>query len=516
MAVGIPDNTTQVENRIKTDVQREAPDSDPYLLVSWLRSLIAGFARRVFDFYQDLNRTELRLFPDTADEETAPKWGTIYVGPENEATSSTGRAVAQGIAGSSVNIGTTLTANENDYITIANATISDQTLEVLSITRSGSTATVTTVGDHLLASAVPVTISGADQLEYNIVDAPITVIGADTFEYQVIGSPVSPATGSIEIDFTSASVQIESTDFGSSTNLDLDSPLKLQSPIVGVDDTLNVDFGAIGGGSDKETTEAYKIRYLEKIRNPVAHFNASDIIAKAKEITGVTRVFVESSGDQIGTIAITTLTQSAGVAKAITANDHGFDDGQVTTITGANQDEYNVTNARILVEDSITFYYLIFGNPVSPATGSIESSTRIPLGQVRTFFMRDNDDNPIPTLSEVQTVKDQIDTILPANTSTLDNIVKAPTGIAVDYIFTELVPNTPTMRSAINENIAQFHEEQTTVGVNVDQDAYRAAIKNTIDTDTGDIVQSFELSQPIGDIIINSGEISIKGTVSHP
>ena len=77
----------------------------------------------------------------------------------------------------------------------------------------------------------------------------------------------------------SASVQIQSVETGSDTNLDLDTPLALQSPIIGVDNTLSVDFGAVGGGADEESTEDYKARYLEKIRNPVAHFNASDIIS---------------------------------------------------------------------------------------------------------------------------------------------------------------------------------------------------------------------------------------------
>ena len=60
MSVGTPDESTQVEDRIKADVQREAPDSNPYVRVHWLRSLIAGIARRIFDFYQDLTRTEAR------------------------------------------------------------------------------------------------------------------------------------------------------------------------------------------------------------------------------------------------------------------------------------------------------------------------------------------------------------------------------------------------------------------------------------------------------------------------
>ncbi len=513
MAIGTPENTSQVEDRIKADVQREAPDSNPYLKAHWLRSLITGIARRIFDFYQDLRRTETRLFPDTADDETSPRWGNIYIGPKTAASNSSGKVVLQGTAGNGVGVGVLLTSNGLEFNTTSSANISDQIIGALSITRSGTTATVTTNGNHNLASSVPVTIAGADQSEYNLVDAEIVVTGLDSFTYQVSGTPVT-ATGTITAAYTSASVSIESVDFGSDTNLDLDTPMKLQSPLVGVDDTLYVDFGAIGGGSDEERTVNYKDRYLDKIRNPVAHFNASDITAKAKEVAGVTRVFVEEAGKEIGTIAITSIDRTGNVVKVVTASDHGFDDGQTTTITGAVETEYNVTNARIIVEDTVTFHYVVLGSPTTPASGTIVAAASIPLGQVRTFFMRDNDANPIPTLSEVQTVKDQIDTIRPANTSILDNIVKAPDPVTVDYAFTELEPNTATMRDAVEQNIEQFHEEQTTVGVNVDEDAYRAAIKNTVDPATGDIVVSFALSLPIGDITINSGQIAVKGTVT--
>lgn len=516
MAIGLPDSTEQVEDRIKADVQREATDSNPYLRVHWLRSVIAGFARRIFDFYGDLRRTETRLFPDTADEETAPIWGNIYVGPENPAENSSGQAVAQGTLGSSIGVGELLTANSIDYITISGANIAAHVVNVSSITRSGTTATVTTAGDHGLASAVPVTIVGADQSEYNLTDTEIVVTGLDSFTYQVTGSPATPATGTITITFESASVTIESVDFGDDTNLDLDTPVKLQSPLPGIDDTLNVDFGAIGGGTDEESLFDYKNRYLDKIRNPVAHFNKADIVAEAKKIAGVTRVFVEEAGTEIGTISVTSITRSGNVATVVTDGDHGFDDGQETSISGAGETEYNVTNTRIIVEDATTFHYVVLGTPATPATGAIFSATSVALGQVITYFMRDNDDDPIPSASEVQTVKDAIDAIKPANTSVSDNIVKAPVAVPVDYTFTALEPNTTTMKDAVEQNIIQFHDEQTTVGVTVTEDAYRAAIKNTVDADTGDTVQSFTLSVPSGDIAINSGEIATKGTVTIP
>ncbi|MCK4759967.1 MAG: baseplate J/gp47 family protein [Candidatus Aminicenantes bacterium] len=404
--------------------------------VHWLRSLIAGIARRQFDFYKDLDRTENRLFPDTTDEESALRWGNIYVGPPIPASTASGNAVATGTAGSSIGVGIVLSSDGNEYITTAGATIQNQTISVTSITRSGTTATATTASPHGLAPNIPVTIAGANETEYNVIGADIIVTGDDEFQFQVAGSPTTPATGTITASFTSASMPIESTDFGSTVNLDAGSPLQLQSPIAGVDDTLNADFGAIGGGTDEESVSDYVSRYLDKIRNPVAHFNVSAITAKAKEVPGVTRVFVEE---------------------------------------------------------------------ITPA-----------VGQVTIYFMRDNDVDPIPSGSEVATVKSAILEIKPANTSDVDVIVSAPTAVPVDYTFTALSPSTSTMKAAIEANLAQFHDEQTFIGVNVDEDAYRSAIKNTVDPDTGDTVISFTLSAPAGDVAIASGEIATLGTVTFP
>lgn len=67
---------------------------------------------------------------------------------------------------------------------------------VSSITRSGSTATVTAATAHGLATGDSVLIQGADQSEYNI-QAVVTKLTATTFTYQVSGTPVTPATGTI-------------------------------------------------------------------------------------------------------------------------------------------------------------------------------------------------------------------------------------------------------------------------------------------------------------------------------
>ena len=71
-------------------------------------------------------------------------------------------------------------------------------LDTLSITlaRVGDVATATTDVAHSYETGDQVTVSGADQADYNI-KATITVIGEKTFTYAVANTPVTPATGTI-------------------------------------------------------------------------------------------------------------------------------------------------------------------------------------------------------------------------------------------------------------------------------------------------------------------------------
>lgn len=266
--------------------------------------------------------------------------------------------------------------------------------------------------------------------------AEIVVTGATTFTYQVTGTPATPATGTPVGAWTIGSTPVSSIEFSAAQDQLADAVFSVQSPLVGVDDQANADQNAISGGADRETDAALRARLLDRIRNPVAHFNAADIENIAKTVPGVTRVFVE---------------------------------------------------------------------PVTPA-----------LGQVTIYFMRDNDvGGPIPDAGEIQDVKDAILTITPANTAPADVIVLAPTAVVTPFTFTDLVPNTAGMQTAITANLEQFFSEVPQVGVDVDEDAYRSAIFSSIDLSNGDQVQTFTLSTS-GDIAITAGEIATLGAIVFP
>lgn len=436
MPLNIPESASEVDARSKADVQRELDQSNPFGKNHWLGAIVTASANRIYDFYLQLKVAIRENFPDTATGEYLIRWAAIWGKQQIPASKSNGNAVATGVTGSPIAIGTVMTVSGvGNFISTAAATISDNIVNIDDLTRAGSTVTAATADDHGLANGVSVTIAGAVNTEYNGTFT-VTVTGDDAFQYEIVGTPPDEIGTSATAAFTTASVPVESEDFGQAVNLDAGTQLRLQSPIIGVDDTLTVDFGAVGGGTDEESEDSLRARMLDRIQNPVAHFNVAAITEKAKEIAGVTRVFVQE---------------------------------------------------------------------VTPD-----------VGQVTVYFMRDNDPNPIPTSSEVDKVKENILTIKPANTADSDVIVEAPTGVVVDYVFTALTPDTSTMRDAITANLRQFHDERTSVGVNIDEDAYRSAIFNTRDTVTGDLVQTFTLSAPVGDIAIATGEIGILGTVTYP
>lgn len=438
MALTTPDTAKEVADRAVNDVELAlAPvGGKPALKNSWLNALIVAFSNRAFDFYFALDQAALEALPDTA-VANLDRWAAIWGITRTAGTPSTGNAITSGTVGSTVPIDAVLTTGDGkEYTVLTASTITTKSLSVSSITRVGSVATLTTAAKHELGSQVKITVTGADQTEYNVTNATATITSATTLTYAVTGAPATPATGTILLGFDSATLNVESVVFGDSEDQLFDAALKFESPIVGVDDTARVDFDAIGGGADRETNTALRERLLDRIQNPIAHFSTSEIKAVAKTVAGVTRVFVEE---------------------------------------------------------------------ITPA-----------VGQVTIYFMRDNDANPIPSGAEVTAVDTAIQAIRPANSDTADVIVSAPTAVSTAFTFTALTPNTATMKTAVEANLKQFFAEQTTVGVNVDEDGYRSAIFNTVDTVTGDTVTTFTLSTPTGDIVIAAGEIGTLGAVTFP
>lgn len=427
----------ELEQSGKVDVRDELSGSNPFLRNSWLGAIVSAFAFLFFDWYEKLKELLKQFFFDTAENPYLNRWSAIWNIITNPATKASGGVVAEGTPGSPIAISSKLAISGISYRVTLGTTINAQSLSVTSLTRFGGTVTAITASNHNLATGINVTIAGAVETEYNGVHN-IAVIGLNSFTYPIQTTPTTPATGTITADFNTALVSVEAdTDFfGVETNQISGAELSFSPPLPGVNNSAFVDFNGLTGGADQEETEDQRIRFLERVQNPVANFNKSAIVQKAKEITGNTRIFV---------------------------------------------------------------------NEITPA-----------VGQVTIYFTRDND-GIIPTAGDVTRTKEKILEIKPANTADADVIVLAPTEKQVNFIFSSLVPNTTTMQSAVNNNLDVLFEERTAVGQDLTENEYKAAIQNTIDTETGEKLISFSLTTPSGDIAADTSAILIiKGTVTFP
>lgn len=136
------------------------------------------------------------------------------------------------------------------------------------------------------------------------------------------------------------------------------------------------------------------------------------------------------------------------------------------------------------------------------------------VGQVTVYFMRDNDLDPIPSAGEVATVKAKLLEIKPANTADEDVIVLAPTALPVSFTITGISPDTLTMKTAIEANLEQLFSEGTNVSVDLLRNDYISAINRTVDTESGDILQAFTVTSPVGDVTVATGELPTLDTVT--
>lgn len=125
---------------------------------------------------------------------------------------------------------TVLDAATFDPISSVRVLLKAETGTTVTITRSGSTATVAHTA-HGLVTGQKVMISGANQGEYNGVFT-ITYVDANSYSYTVSGTPTTPATGTIKAYLvvldgsTNASGVLEELAFAYTADLDVDGKIR--------------------------------------------------------------------------------------------------------------------------------------------------------------------------------------------------------------------------------------------------------------------------------------------------
>jgi uncharacterized phage protein gp47/JayE len=167
----------------------------------------------------------------------------------------------------------------------------------------------------------------------------------------------------------------------------------------------------------------------------------------------------------------------------------------VSAITTAALSVAGVTRVKV---------YPVTNNNITPAPG-----------YVTLFFLMDNTPGPI-TQSQIDTVYEAVagPTIKPAQVPPENIIVRAPTLVLVDFVFTSLLPSTAGLQKAVSDNLLDFFSNSAEIGKSITQAAYTSVIYNTIDPNNGQAVTSFSLQTPITDITIDYDQIATLDNVS--
>lgn len=288
-------------NNINADVRNGLPLLDPSIEGSAIKVITESLGARSFDNRQLIAQLIQQSFPQTATEEFLELWAGFDGLTRNAATISSGFLTATGTIGTDIPVGSLLNSQSNVLLeTQTTVTINNVQTSITSLTFSAGIITAVCSSDHNLASGVAANITGAVESGYNGTFS-VTIVDALIFTYiPTVDPTVSPATGTLLVDFDGAVIAVESQDSGSEQNVGAGSSATFSSPIAGVDITTFVRFPGIEGGTDTESDDDLRIRVLEN-RNTIQSLFSSDfLIERAKTISGVTRVFVKEITPGIG------------------------------------------------------------------------------------------------------------------------------------------------------------------------------------------------------------------------
>ena len=123
-----------------------------------------------------------------------------------------------------------------------------------------------------------------------------------------------------------------------------------------------------------------------------------------------------------------------------------------------------------------------------------------------TFLMEDTYEDGIPHDGDVAAMKTYLESIMPADLNEI--IVFAPEPTVINITINDLTPDTPELREAINNSLAElFH------GYNFGETVYRGQIETAIGSTPGEI--SHVLAAPVNDTTIPVNGIAILGTITY-
>lgn len=250
-------------------------------------------------------------------------------------------------------------------------------VNISSITRSGTTVTVNTTGNHGFSNGDSISIGGATPDDYNGAYT-ISTSGGSQFTYSITVTPSSPATGTITASIpSSAQVASSITRSGSTATATLASHGYANGQSVTISGATQTAYNGtfiISG----VTTDTFNFTVTEGPTTTAGSGTAtSDVYSNGSK----TWVSTPATIAAIATPGVSRTAGSTTVTITTTAN-HNFTAGRTVVISGVKDAsnntvaEYNGTFTIASTPGNRTFTITISGTtPATPATGTFSVTT---------------------------------------------------------------------------------------------------------------------------------------------
>ena len=246
-----------------------------------------------------------QAFLYSADEDGVPNHNKELNINRKIAKRSSGEVIFTGTNGSIIPVGTSLTdASGNEYTTKSEATISDQSTSLLTLTYSGVVASAKTNGINKFYNGQTITISGSDDVLFNG-SFVITLVDNENFTYILPSIPSANPTGTFIASASTAFTNVDSDGFGADKNKGSGVALELVNPIINVDNSVYCGSDGLAGAIDLEDLEVWRKRGLEKKASYGGNFSVETIkIFIKNELSGFTRIWVKEATPEVGDVEI--------------------------------------------------------------------------------------------------------------------------------------------------------------------------------------------------------------------
>lgn len=305
MALIFPNNKQETD-KLRANFKNQLSTSNPYKEGTFLDALIKALALNfglVYEFFK--NNIFNNILPFNPQGEWAIYWASLWGLTKIQATKSTGYVNFTGENGTNIPINTEIVdENNNIYITTQDMTITQQFLNIVSLTQIGGIATARTASDHNLSTGMTVTIAYVTEYEY-IGIKTITVTASNEFTYSIVATASTPATvlsghSDMQLYLNFAHIPCESVDVGSQMNQSSFAKLTLFPSMVNVSENAYVDSAGLVGARDLETDDELNIRTNTIWGKPLPAFSKGYINNIIQNEFGASRVWTEPITPSVG------------------------------------------------------------------------------------------------------------------------------------------------------------------------------------------------------------------------